>query len=285
MDKNNRPYFLSMYEKAVPDNLPMEEKLRLCKEFGFDGLEISVDASDWRLARLDWTKEEREEVRHAIEKTGCPIYTMCLSGHRKYPMGSLDPEVHARSMEIMEKAVDLACDLGVRIIQLAGYDEFANPSTDETAAEFAKNLKVACEMAAKKGVLMGFETMDTEFMNTVGKAMKYVNLMNNPYLHVYPDIGNLKNAQVLYNSDLLADIKEGEGHIIACHLKETIPGHDRDIPFGTGHTEYIPCITLLKEMGVRYFNGEFWCKGDNWVEDGKFANKFLREKLDEVFGE
>ena len=54
----NNKYFLSMYEKAVPDELPFKEKLQYCKEFGFDGLEISIDASDVRLSRLDWTKEE-----------------------------------------------------------------------------------------------------------------------------------------------------------------------------------------------------------------------------------
>ena len=44
-------------------------------------------------------------------------------------------------------------------------------------------------MAAKAGVMMGFETMETEFMNTVEKAMVYVNRVNSPYLNVYPDLG------------------------------------------------------------------------------------------------
>ena len=47
---------------------------------------------------------------------------MCLSGHRKYPIGSEKDAVRQRGMEIMGKAVELADDLGIRIIQLAGYD-------------------------------------------------------------------------------------------------------------------------------------------------------------------
>ncbi len=46
---------------------------------------------------------------------------MCLSGHRKYPLGSHDKEIQKKSLEIMKKAIDFAADLGVRIIQLAGY--------------------------------------------------------------------------------------------------------------------------------------------------------------------
>ena len=46
-------------------------------------------------------------------------------------------------------------------------------------------------MAAGSGIVMGFETMETEFMNTVEKAMHYVRRMNSPYLGVYPDSGNI----------------------------------------------------------------------------------------------
>ena len=41
------------------------------------------------------------------------------------------------------------------------------------------------------GVAMGFETMETPFMDTVEKSMSYVSKVDNPWLGVYPDIGNL----------------------------------------------------------------------------------------------
>ena len=41
-------------------------------------------------------------------------------------------------------------------------------------------------MAAVHGVVLGFETMETEFMNTVAKSMKYVDLIDNPYLASIP---------------------------------------------------------------------------------------------------
>ena len=88
-------------------------------------------------------------------------------------------------------------------------------------------------MAAKQGVLLGFETMETPFMDTVEKAMAYVKDVDQAYLGVYPDIGNLKNASLLYNVDVNEDIMTGKGHIFATHLKETVPGKYREIPFGT----------------------------------------------------
>ena len=70
----------------------------------------------------------------------------------------------------MAKAIDLASDLGIRLIQLAGYDVYYEEGSDQTRREFIRNLRTAVGMAAKKGVILGFETMETQFMDTVEKA-------------------------------------------------------------------------------------------------------------------
>ena len=286
MDKVNRTYQLGLYEKAMPSDLSWEEKLNLTKESGFDYLEMSIDETDAKLARLEWTKEERKEIVDAMWKTGVKINSICLSGHRKYPFGASDPDTQKRALEIMQKAIDLASDLGVRLIQLAGYDVYYEQGNSKTRADFATNLNKAVLMAAKKGINLGFETMETPFMDTVGKSMYYVNMINSPYLGVYPDIGNLKNASLLYSIPVNNDIRVGQGHIFATHLKETVPGKYREIPFGTGHTEYIENLQLLKAIGVRMFVGEFWYIGsETWKQDLKDASAFLRERLDSVFGQ
>lgn len=279
-----RKYTLGLYEKSMPSNLNWTEKFRNAKEAGFDYVEISIDETDEKLARLDWSKDERTRLKKIMDEEGVPIYSMCLSGHRKYPLGSLDEETRVRSLEIMKKAVDFAADLGIRIIQLAGYDVYYDEGNEQTEANFRENLKKATELAATKGVLLGFETMETPFMDTVEKSMHYVEIINSPYLGVYPDIGNLTNASLIYNKSVNDDIMTGKGHIVASHLKETIPGHYREIPFGTGHTKYVENLELLKEFGVKMFVGEFWYIGsESWKEDLSFANTFLRDKLDTVF--
>ena len=86
-------------------------------------------------------------------------------------------------------------------------------------------MKKAVHHAGRAGVFLGFETMETEFMNTVEKAMKYVTLVNSSYLQVYPDIGNLTNAACTYRNDALEDLELGRGHLLAMHLKRRRPGN------------------------------------------------------------
>lgn len=285
---NKKKYLLGMYEKAVPKDLSWEEKLLACKKAGFDWLEISIDESDERIERLYWSQDKIDELKYLIQKTGTPIYTMCFSAQRKYSLGSLGEEKHNKAMDIMERAIDFASAIGIRIIQLAGYDCYYEQASDETRNEFIKNLKIATQMAARKGVLMGFETMmDREFISTVEKGMEFVNICNSPYLGVYPDIGNLIGARndFGYEKTVNEDLRTGAGHIFACHLKETKPKQDREVPWGTGMTDYENNIKLLKDLGVRMFNGEFWYVDGDYNQSLKEANDFLREKLDKVFND
>ena len=230
---------IGIYEKALPKNISWEERIKLVKECGYDFMEISIDETDERLARLEYSKEEIKEIRDYLLDADIRIPSMCFSGHRRFPMGSMSQETRDKAMELMEKAIVFADRLGIRTIQLAGYDVYYEQGDFQTIDYFKTNLKEAAIMAAKQGVLLGFETMETPFMDTVEKAMNYVSIVNSPYLQIYPDLGNLTNASKLYNVSVKDDLNKGKSHIVAAHLKETVPGKYREIPYGTGHTDFI----------------------------------------------
>ena len=138
-------------------------------------------------------------------------------------------------------------------------------------------------MAAAEGIQMGFETMETPFMDTVEKAMDYVRQVDSPYLGVYPDSGNITNAALLYDGDVADDLETGRGHIVAVHLKETVPGKYREIPFGTGHVDFQKIVDKSWQLGVRRFVGEFWYDPQtDWREELQKANDFLRSYLDKA---
>ena len=248
---------LGVYEKSMPESFSLRQKLETAKAAGFDFLEISIDESDAKLARLDWSESELADLKDDIRATGLPVYTMCLSGHRRFPLGSRDKAIRERSLDIMRKAVDFAAVAGIKIIQLAGYDVYYEEGGADTEAYFTENLKISVGMAAEKNIILAFETMETPFMNTIEKAMKYVKLINSPYLQVYPDLGNVRNGA----EDYLADIEAGRGHIAAAHLKETVAGVYRNMFFGEGRVDFKGCIGALKAQGVDTFAAEFWYDG------------------------
>jgi len=276
-----KPYQLGLYEKSMPNSLSLGEKLVETRRAGFDYLELSVDETDEKLARLQWQDKEIDSLCALQAETGVPVKSICLSGHRRFPLGHPDASIQKKSLQIMRDAIRLSARLGVRFIQIAGYDVYYEPSTDQTRDNFARNLALSVEMAAREGVILAFETMETEFMNTVGKTMGWVEKLDSPYLQVYPDIGNITNSALLYGRDVLDDLRRGRGHFVAAHLKETLPGKFREIPFGTGHVRFEEAARAALELGVRMFVGEFWHTGEtDWKASLRASNEFLRQVLE-----
>jgi L-ribulose-5-phosphate 3-epimerase len=271
---------IGLYEKAIPNHVPMKEKLHLARKYGYDFLEMSIDETEDKLARLDMTIEERARMVNDMFEEGLFIRSICLSGHRKYPLGSEDSKTREISLEIMRKAIVLAYDLGVRMIMIAGYDEYYNGSNEQTRSNFLVNLRKCVEMAARYGIILAFETMETEFMNTIEKAMYYVNEINSPYLQVYPDLGNITNAAVMYGKSVIDDISLGKGSIVAFHLKETVPGVFREVPYGTGHVDFKNSLKKILDSGINLFVCEFWDTGkSDFEEDLRFAREFVLENM------
>ena len=169
MHNFEKPFRLGLYEKAIPNQMSWEEKIQIAKELGFDFIEISVDESDERLKRLDWTDTEIYQLRHLCEQYDLPLQSMCLSAHRRFPFGSEDPAIREQAYVIMEKAINLAYKLGIRCIQLAGYDVYYEPQSAATHQRFIEGMKASAKMAERAGVMLGVEIMDTPYLNSLSK--------------------------------------------------------------------------------------------------------------------
>ena len=280
---------IGIYEKATPKNFTWRERLAFAKELGFDFVEMSVDESDSRLARLDWTKKERLDVVQAIYETGIRIPSICFSGHRRYPLGSNDPKTEATSLEMMKKCIELAQDLGVRTIQLAGYDVYYEEKSPETRARFIKNLRKACDWAEEAQVILAIEIMDDPFLNSIEKYLAVEKEIDSPYLFVYPDTGNVS----AWHNDLWSEFYNGHKSIAALHLKDTYAvtenskGQFRDVPFGDGCVDWEAMFAILKKTN---YNGPFliemWSENCATVEETiqaiQVAKDFLLPKIEKA---
>lgn len=254
-----KDYQLGLYEKAMPA-LSWREKLSIAKQAGYDFVELSIDATEDRIARVYSSMAERIELRRLTEELSMPFGTLNASALTRYSLGNEDAFLCSRGIEIAKRSIELAADLGIRVVMIPGYDVYYGVSTPDTSARFIQNIRRLTALAASAGVQLGFETMENEYMNTVEKAMCIVSAVANNYLQIYPDIGNMTNAAVLYGTDPLADLRLGKGHLVGLHLKETCPGHFREIPYGEGHVDFPAAIQTAWELGVRRFVTEFWYK-------------------------
>lgn len=276
-------YKIGLYEKAMRAELSWKEKLQCAKECGYDYVEMTIDATDEKINRIYMSAEEKKALIDAMYETEIPIQSMSVSALTKYALGDPNSEIRDKAMTIAEKAIELAASLGIRTVMIPGYDIYYGESTKQTKADFLQNIKKIAEIAEREGVLLGFETMENQFMNTTAKAANYVRMVDSPYLQIYPDSGNITNAAVENQHDVCEDLLLGKGMLIALHLKESKPGIFREVPFFTGHVEFERVIQTAWELGVRRYVTELWDVGkDTWKEDICFANVSMRKLLDAV---
>lgn len=246
---------LGIYEKALPKGISWLERLEAAKQSGFDYVEMSIDESDERLLRLDWDKTQRLEIVKNKLDTGIGIHSICLSGHRRFALGSQNKANEARAKDIMEKAIALAYDIGVRNIQLAGYDVY--PDYEErskaTKEQYIRNLEWSVKLASEAQVMLSMEIMDTEFMSTLSRWQEYDDIIRSPWFTVYPDIGNVS----AWNVNVKEEFSKTIDKITAIHLKDTYAvtptskGQFRDVSFGSGCVDFDGFFRLLKGLNYR----------------------------------
>jgi predicted hexulose-6-phosphate isomerase len=236
---------VGVYEKAFPEEYSWEHILVSARQAGYDFVEMSIDESTRRLDRLKWQPSERAALRQAIHNTGIPIWGMGISAHRKFPMGSASAVLRQQGLDILYQSIELAVDLGVRVIQVMGYDAFYEPSNADTEARYLEGLSTGVRWASAAGVLLALENGDSELVNSATKIMRIVKLINSPWLQAYPDIGNM----TAFGYDPLEQLPQTNGHLAGVHVKDTRKGELRGVALGEGIVQFEAVFQLLARLG------------------------------------
>lgn len=237
---------LGIYEKALPSAGDWDARLRAAAQAGFDFVELSLDPTPERLARLEWPPARRREVRRMIEDAGVPLQTMCLSATREYPPGTGDPARRAQALRILRGAVDLAADLGIRVIQVGGHDTLADePPSRDSRARYVEAIQQMVAWASQRGVLLGLENQDYGYVNSPTAAVSVVHAVGSPYLGLYLDVGNL----IVNGQTVATEIAAARGHLVGVHVKDARLNTPRRVPFGEGEVPFVAAFAQLRTMG------------------------------------
>lgn len=283
---DNKNYKIGIYEKAINKKFSWNEKFKIAKEAGFDFIEISIDETDFRINRLDWLDSKIYNLRDLAISNGMYINSMCLSANRRFPLGSKDLETRQKGLQIIDKALLFAKKLGIRIVQLAGYDEYYNPEDETTKKYFLENMKTVCELAQYYSVQIAFESMDTPFMGSLTKILNVIKTLNLPMLGIYPDIGNLTQFA---KENFASEIELSKDKIVAFHFKDTLPTKFKCVPFGQGTVDFVKAFQAI--FSIDYYgpymiemwndNNENQTVSEN-ISDIHQAHLFFKEKYEEA---
>ena len=267
-----------LYEKALPPSLAWPERLDAAAAAGYQFVEISIDESDERLARLQWARGPRHDMHTALDGAPASVDTMCLSAHRKYALGSADPVLRQQALTIMRRAIDFAAEFGIRIVQVAGYDVHYEESTERTRALYLESILRSAQWARESCVMLALENVECPVVDSIEKGMGFVRAADTPWFQMYPDVGNLTAMEKDVTRELLA----GGRHLVGVHLKDTRIREFRRVPFGEGLVDFDAAFRTLRRM---QFTGPFMVEmwNESVADPGavvRAARLWLGAKLD-----
>ncbi len=268
---------IGIYEKALKWDGSWANLFAQARRAGFAFVDLSVDETPEREARLRWNSEERAAVLTASREAGVPIGGLCLSIHRKNAPGSANPDVRQRAREVLIEGIDLCADLHIPLLQLAGYFAYYEVNTEDSRRWYVDCLRYGAEYAARRGVALGIENVDGTDIVSISAAMDVVEEIGSPWLQLYPDIGNIAEQGM----EMISELRRGEGHMFAIHVKDVRRGEPRRVSMGEGIVDWDVAFAELARQGwsgrmmIEQWNDD----ADDSAERAATAREFIVGRL------
>ena len=160
----------------------VEEKFKLIKSLGFEGVEINSPGG-----------VNRDEALAAKKKTGIEIHGTIDSVHWDQRLSDPDPAVRAKGLAALKTAIDdCAFYGGTTVLLVPG--RVSNPQTENFQHCWERSqaeVKKVLPQAEKAGVKIAIETVWNDFITKPEQLVKYVDELNSPAAAAYFDISNM----------------------------------------------------------------------------------------------
>ena len=253
----------------VEAKISIEDKFRLLKDLGFDGVEMDSPNT------LD-----NKEILKARDKTGLEIPGVVNSVHWRRPLSHPDPNVRAECVDSMKTALKDCKEYGGTTVLLV--PAVVNPeiSYEDAYTRSQEEIRKLLPVAEETGIKIAIENVWNNFLLSPLEAARYIDEFNNPMIGWYFDVGNIVRygwpehwIRTLDKRILKLDIKEFS------RKKEREEGTWKgfDVKLGDGDCNWPVVMDALEDIG---YNG--WASAE--VPGGdEMRLKEISERMDKIF--
>jgi len=158
----------------------IEEKFRLLKDLGYDGVELDSPSG------LD-----RDEVVRARDEVGLPIHGVVDSVHWRDTLSHADPEVRARGVAALRTALHDAKFYGGTSVLLVPASVGKEVSYDDAYQRSQAEIKKVIPLAEELGIDIALENVWNNFLLSPLETARYIDELESERIGAYFDVGNV----------------------------------------------------------------------------------------------
>lgn len=174
---------------TFPKELSLAESFALAKRAGCDHIEVNL-AEEGELTPETSETEVRALVQTA-QGAGIEISSLSTGLYWKYPATSNDPALRKRSLEILQRQLQVARWLGVDTVLVVPGAVTPEVSYDVAYDRAAEFVGAALPTARETGVAIGIENVWNKFLLSPLEMRAFVDRFDDPHVGVYFDAGNI----------------------------------------------------------------------------------------------
>jgi len=202
---------------------------------GFDGIELDLGRG---LEDAVLAPGGAAALRAAADAAGLAVPSLCLGGLNGYGFKDAEPEVRARTSELIRRSLEAAGTLGARVLLIPffGHSEL---HTAEDRARVARGLAEVAPEAERAGVALGLE-------NTLSAAqdLELLEAIGSPAARIYFDVSNA----MWWGHDSPTDLRRLGAAVVQVHFKDGRGDHSNAM-LGQGHVDYPAVARALRDIG------------------------------------
>jgi sugar phosphate isomerase/epimerase len=230
--------------------LPFAEQARLAAALGYDGLEVAPFTLDAEAPHL-LPASRRAELKRIAAEEGAPVTSLhwLLVAPAGLSITSGDPALRARTLDVMQRLIGLAADLGATLL-VHGSPKQRHVAAEGDAARAEEAMARAGDWAASHGLTYCLEPLDagqTNWARTVEEAVGIVRRVASPGLRTMLDVSAAGNGEAEPAAALLRRFVP-TGLVAHVHLND----RNRRGP-GQGGDRFRPVFDALREAGYPGF--------------------------------
>lgn len=244
----------------LPEKMSDEDKIKLAKECGFDGIEMPPLPAD----------DHAKELAALAKVHGVRMHSVIYGGWGA-PMSHPDPAKVDEGKAQIENALKLAKILGADNILLVPAVVNEEVRYVEAYERSQKNIKSLLPLAKELNVIIAIEEVWNEFLLSPIEFAKYVDEFDDPIVRAYFDVGNV--VAFGYPQDWIRTLGK---RIVKVHLKDFKKKEREWVNLGDGSVNWPEVRKALGEVGFHGF-----CTAELASGDGAY-HKDLSGRIDRL---
>lgn len=253
----------SLILNMFPDSLSVEDRFKLAKDMGLDGMEIAP-VSD---------AEQIRAMRAASEKSGVRVHSIIYGGWKAL-LSSPDPAVVEQGLKQTSDAIKCAKELGADNVLLVPARVDGVTRYVEAYERSKKQIRKLIPQAEKAKVMILVENVWNNFLLSPLEFARFIDEIKSPWVQAYFDVGNV--VAFGWPEDWIRTL----GHRIKkVHLKDFQRGPRQWVNLRDGDVNWPEVRKALAEVGYDgYLTAELGGGDENYLRD-------VCVRIDRIIGE